>query len=225
MKLNHEQEQALALMLNGENIFLTGRAGTGKSTVVEAFIRYCERQGNRSLAVLAPTGIAALNIGGRTIHEFFKLSPSPTSILGAYGRMAEDRDEVLRRCDIILIDEISMVSADLMDAIDRSLRQARGKRHDPFGGAQIIMFGDPYQLPPVPPVTQAMAFQDQTGFIGNDGQRRDQPPCRAEPAGAADPVFDRQALGVETPTPFGFTWAAKTVESGHRQTGAVIFGA
>src|SRR5690606_24698443 len=92
---------------------------------------------------------AALNVEGQTIHSLFKLP------LGIIGRSEEPQSDATRRIlnaiDTLVIDEVSMVNADLMDAIDRSLRQARGRRAEPFGGVQVVMFGDPYQLAPVPP--------------------------------------------------------------------------
>jgi hypothetical protein len=99
--------------------------------------------------VCAPTGVAALNVEGQTIHSLFKL---PLGIIGAHDEDQSDATrKLLNAIDTLVIDEISMVNADLMDAIDRALRKARGRRGEPFGGTQIVMFGDPYQLAPVPP--------------------------------------------------------------------------
>ncbi|MCB1274056.1 MAG: AAA family ATPase [Leucobacter sp.] len=128
-----------------EHVFVTGRAGTGKSTI----LTHLAFNTSKIIAVCAPTGVAALNVGGQTIHSLLRL---PTGIIADHElEQPAELKKMLAAMDTLVIDEISMVSADLMDAIDRSLRQARGKKHDPFGGAQIIMFGDPYQLPPVPP--------------------------------------------------------------------------
>ncbi|MFF8818817.1 MULTISPECIES: ATP-dependent DNA helicase [Leucobacter] len=128
-----------------EHIFVTGRAGTGKSTI----LNHLSWNTSKIIAVCAPTGVAALNVGGQTIHSLLRL---PTGVIADHElEQPAELKKMLASIDTLIIDEISMVSADLMDAIDRSLRQARGKRHDPFGGAQIIMFGDPFQLPPVPP--------------------------------------------------------------------------
>ena len=128
-----------------EHVFVTGRAGTGKSTI----LNHLAWTTSKIIAVCAPTGVAALNVGGQTIHSLLRL---PTGVIADH-RLDQPAElkKMLAAIDTLVIDEISMVSADLMDAIDRSLRQARGKKHDPFGGVQIIMFGDPYQLPPVPP--------------------------------------------------------------------------
>lgn len=128
-----------------EHIFVTGRAGTGKSTI----LNHLSFTTSKIIAVCAPTGVAALNVGGQTIHSLLRL---PTGVIADHDLdQPAELKKMLAAIDTLVIDEISMVSADLMDAIDRSLRQARGRRHDPFGGVQIIMFGDPYQLPPVPP--------------------------------------------------------------------------
>lgn len=128
-----------------EHLFVTGRAGTGKSTI----LGHLAANTSKVIAICAPTGVAALNVGGQTIHSLLRL---PTGVIADHELMQpRELKKMLAAIDTLVIDEISMVSADLMDAIDRSLRLARGKRHDPFGGAQIIMFGDPYQLPPVPP--------------------------------------------------------------------------
>ncbi|MGO3147510.1 MAG: ATP-dependent DNA helicase [Leucobacter sp.] len=128
-----------------EHLFITGRAGTGKSTI----LNHLAWNTSKIIAVCAPTGVAALNVGGQTIHSLLRL---PTGIIADHELdQPAELKKMLASIDTLVIDEISMVSADLMDAIDRSLRLARGKKHDPFGGAQIIMFGDPFQLPPVPP--------------------------------------------------------------------------
>lgn len=128
-----------------EHVFVTGRAGTGKSTILNHLAFHT----SKILAVCAPTGVAALNVAGQTIHSLLRL---PTGVIADHQlEQPPELKKLLAAMDTLVIDEVSMVSADLMDAIDRSLRQARGRKHDPFGGVQIIMFGDPYQLPPVPP--------------------------------------------------------------------------
>ena len=132
---------------NDAHVFVTGRAGTGKSTLLSHLTANTEK----SFAVCAPTGVAALNVGGVTIHSLFTF---PLGLLGEVEiarHLSKRTREVLRALDMLVIDEISMVSADLMDAIDRAMRIARGRRNEPFGGAQLVMFGDPYQLAPVPP--------------------------------------------------------------------------
>ena len=128
-----------------EHVFVTGRAGTGKSTLLQHLAWNTSKQ----IAVCAPTGVAALNVEGQTIHSLFKL---PLGVIGAHDEAQSDATrKLLNAIDTLVIDEISMVNADLMDAIDRALRQARGRRGEPFGGTQVVMFGDPYQLAPVPP--------------------------------------------------------------------------
>lgn len=129
------------------HVFVTGRAGTGKSTLLSHLVANTEK----SFAVCAPTGVAALNVGGVTIHSLFTF---PLGLLGEVDigkHLSRRTRDVLKALDMLVIDEVSMVSADLMDAIDRALRIARGRRNLPFGGAQVVMFGDPYQLAPVPP--------------------------------------------------------------------------
>ena len=129
-----------------DHVFVTGRAGTGKSTLLNYFVANT----NKNVAVVAPTGVAAYNVGGQTIHSFFGF---PIGVLGnqpLQKHLYPRTRDALRSLDVLVIDEVSMVSADLMDAMDTMLRAARGKTKGPFGGVQVIMFGDPYQLPPVP---------------------------------------------------------------------------
>ena len=144
-----DEQQALFdyIEQSDAHVFVTGRAGTGKSTLLS----HLTANTQKSFAVCAPTGVAALNVGGVTIHSLFTF---PLGLLGEVEiarHLSRRTREVLRALDMLVIDEVSMVSADLMDAIDRALRIARGKRNEPFGGAQLVMFGDPYQLAPVPP--------------------------------------------------------------------------
>ncbi len=147
-----------------ENLFLTGKAGAGKTT----FLKYIRATTKKKTAVLAPTGIAAINAGGETIHSFLQLPLSPfiPESIGGFGRnnseLAIDRHSLLqnlklrdsklsliRKLELLIIDEVSMVRADIMDAIDTVLRHVR-RRHDvPFGGIQVIFIGDLFQLPPV----------------------------------------------------------------------------
>lgn len=146
--LSDEQQKLFEYIESTEaHVFVTGRAGTGKSTLLSYFIDNTEK----TVAVVAPTGVAALNVGGTTIHSLFGF---PFGILGNVDlskHMRRYTREVLSAIDVLVIDEVSMVNADIMDAISRSMGIARGKRKVPFGGAQVIMFGDPYQLAPVPP--------------------------------------------------------------------------
>lgn len=135
----------------GSNVFLTGKAGTGKTT----FLKRLKEESSKTIVVLAPTGIAALNAGGMTIHSFFQLSFSPyipgivQSEKGArFKRYSKDKIKIIRSIDTIVIDEISMVRADILDAIDAKLRKYRNPAL-PLGGVQLVMIGDIQQLPPV----------------------------------------------------------------------------
>ena len=123
------------------NLFLTGRAGTGKSTLLKKIVAAA---GDRAV-VLAPTGIAAVNIGGQTLHSFFKFPPrliEPTDV----RRLRTAR--LIKAVETLIIDEVSMVRSDMLDAIDRSLKLNRGSKR-PFGGVRMILSGDLHQLPPV----------------------------------------------------------------------------
>ncbi len=145
-----------AIETTRENIFITGRAGTGKSTLLNHLSWHTSKQ----VVICAPTGVAALNVGGQTIHSLFRLP------IGVVADHEIEQSAVLRKLlntiDTLVIDEVSMVNADLLDAIDRSLRQARQRPHEAFGGVQVVLFGDPYQLAPVPGDADERAyFEDQ----------------------------------------------------------------
>lgn len=124
-----------------ESYFITGKAGTGKSTLLQLF----KDTTRKKIAVLAPTGIAALNVRGQTIHSFFGFPPYP---LNKKEIHRTPNFQMYQRIEVLVIDEISMVRADLLDQIDYFLRINRGI-NEPFGGLQVIFFGDLYQLPPV----------------------------------------------------------------------------
>lgn len=136
----------------GVNIFLTGKAGTGKTT----FLRTLKAKSPKRMIVVAPTGIAAINAGGVTIHSFFQLPLSPyvpgTSFQAGDSqrrfRFSKQKINIIRSIDLLVIDEISMVRADLLDAVDDVLRRFR-RSTLPFGGVQLLMIGDMQQLPPV----------------------------------------------------------------------------
>ncbi|KJL37163.1 MAG: helicase [Microbacterium sp.] len=144
--LSSEQTEVYELIEGTrDNVFVTGRAGTGKSTLLRHLVEHTAKR----VAVCAPTGVAALNVGGQTIHSLLRL---PIGLIANTElTQPEATRKLLGALDMLVIDEVSMVSADLMDGIDRALRQARGRRAEPFGGVQVVMFGDPYQLAPVPP--------------------------------------------------------------------------
>lgn len=147
VRLSLEQQNLFDYIEQSENnIFVTGRAGTGKSTLLS----YLVENTRKKVAVCAPTGVAALNVGGVTIHSLFGF---PFGILGEQDiarHLNRRTREVLAAIDMLIVDEVSMVNADLMDAMSKAMGIARGRRKLPFGGAQLILFGDPYQLAPVP---------------------------------------------------------------------------
>lgn len=134
----------------GTHLFLTGKAGTGKTT----FLRQLKSMSSKRIVVVAPTGIAAINAGGVTIHSFFQLPfapfiPDTTFNSDRYRfRFGKEKINIIRSMDLLIIDEISMVRADLLDAVDAVLRRYRD-RYTPFGGVQLLMIGDLQQLAPV----------------------------------------------------------------------------
>ncbi len=135
-----------------ENIFLTGKAGTGKTT----FLKFLKENCSKNIIVAAPTGVAAINAGGVTLHSLFQLPfhpflPTAASKSELLGKMKFNRrrQAILRKMELLVIDEISMVRCDTMDAIDSILRSVRRKHELPFGGVQLLCIGDLYQLPPV----------------------------------------------------------------------------
>ena len=135
-----------------ENIFLTGKAGTGKTT----FLKYLKENSTKNIVVAAPTGVAAINAGGVTLHSLFQLPFHPflptknnKEELLAKIRQNKQRQQLLRKMELLVIDEISMVRCDVMDAIDTILRHTRRNYHLPFGGVQLLCIGDLHQLPPV----------------------------------------------------------------------------
>jgi ATP-dependent DNA helicase PIF1 len=145
IEINKEFKIALDLLQDtSKNVFITGKAGTGKSTLLE----YFRENTKKKVAVLAPTGVAALNVRGQTIHSFFKFKPDIT--LDRVKRIVKSgKKNVYQAADIIVIDEISMVRADLLDCVDRFLRLNCVHKTRPFGGKQMVFIGDLYQLPPV----------------------------------------------------------------------------
>lgn len=154
MEQNPELTLAWQFIENtGTHLFLTGKAGTGKTT----FLRKLKAESPKRMVVLAPTGIAAINAGGVTIHSFFQLPFAPyvpdssfsTNSKATYRfRFGKEKINIIRSMDLLVIDEISMVRADLLDAMDDVLRRYRD-HHKPFGGVQLLMIGDLQQLAPV----------------------------------------------------------------------------
>jgi ATP-dependent DNA helicase PIF1 len=143
--LSAEQAAVFELIENTrQHVFVTGRAGTGKSTL----LNHLSWNTSKQIVICAPTGVAALNVGGQTIHSLFRL---PIGVIADHDiEQSADLRKLLNTIDTLVIDEVSMMNADLLDAIDRSLRQARQRKEDAFGGVQVVLFGDPYQLAPVP---------------------------------------------------------------------------
>ena len=152
---NAEFQTALQMVnYTHRSLFLTGKAGTGKST----FLRYICQTTKKKHVVLAPTGIAAINAGGATLHSFFKIPFHP--ILPNDVRFSErhiketlkysgEKRKIIRELELIIIDEISMVRADIIDFVDKVLRVYSDNRREPFGGKQVLLVGDIYQLEPV----------------------------------------------------------------------------
>jgi ATP-dependent exoDNAse (exonuclease V) alpha subunit len=144
VELDGDFRRALSAMEGTSgNLFITGEAGTGKSTL----LAYFRRTTSKNIAVLAPTGVAALNVRGQTIHSFFRFRPDITP--DTVRKLNPYAARKYRSVDAIVIDEISMVRADLLDCIDQFMRLNGRDRSLPFGGAQMILLGDLYQLPPV----------------------------------------------------------------------------
>ena len=156
----------------GISIFLTGKAGTGKTT----FLRTLKEKSSKRSVIVAPTGVAAINAGGMTIHSFFQLPLSPfvpeASIKNRFDYSKEKR-KIMRTLDLLIIDEISMVRSDVLDAIDSVLRRFR--EHDkPFGGVQLLMIGDLQQLTPVVTPEEERLLQryyDTPYFFGSKALR------------------------------------------------------
>ena len=159
---NKEFQDALQLITHTrQSVFLTGKAGTGKST----FLKYICNHTKKKYVVLAPTGIAAINAGGVTLHSFFKLPfrpmlPDDPDLSLSHGRIFEffkypkEKRKIITEVDLIIIDEISMVRADIIDCVDRILRVYSGNMRLPFGGKQLLFVGDVFQLEPVVPSDQ-----------------------------------------------------------------------
>ncbi len=155
---NHEQQLAFDMIAKtSQSFFLTGRAGTGKTT----FLKTVQQEVNKNFVVVAPTGVAAVNAGGKTIHSFFGLDLGvlcPWDI----GQMNGDRISLVRHIDTIIVDEVSMVRCDLLDAMDRTLRHYR-RSSAPFGGVQMVFVGDMFQLEPVVTREDRVILQENYG--------------------------------------------------------------
>ncbi|HOX41885.1 MAG TPA: AAA family ATPase [bacterium] len=144
--LNDKFQDALDLLENStKNIFITGKAGTGKSTLLEHFRLHTKKK----MVVLAPTGVAALNVKGQTIHSFFGFRPDITPQKMKRLKPTDKKAKTIKKLEMIIIDEVSMVRADLLDCIDKFMRLNGKDEKKPFGGVQMVFIGDLYQLPPV----------------------------------------------------------------------------
>jgi ATP-dependent exoDNAse (exonuclease V) alpha subunit len=143
IEINEDFKSALDLIeRQNKSVYVTGKAGTGKSTL----LKYLKATTPKNVVVLAPTGLAAINVGGQTIHSFFRFPPK---LIKSEDIRPSRKAALYQKLDAVIIDEVSMVRADLMDGIDYSLRINRKRPNDPFGGVQMIFFGDLFQLPPI----------------------------------------------------------------------------
>lgn len=159
IEINEQFEQVLNFVnQTNKSVFITGKAGTGKTTL----LKYIKSNTFKQLAIIAPTGVAAINAGGSTIHSFFQFSFGPflpnftnTNQINYLHRPLHvqkyniNKINLLKRLDLLIIDEISMVRSDMIDQIDVTLRQVRKNYKRPFGGVQVLFIGDMFQLPPI----------------------------------------------------------------------------
>jgi ATP-dependent exoDNAse (exonuclease V) alpha subunit len=141
------QDLALEVMLSGESVLLTGPAGTGKTFVLNQFIRLAKSEG-KHVSVTATTGLAATHLGGTTIHSWAGIGVLDHVPQGFADRLAKGRREIIEKTDVLIIDEISMLHDYRLDMVDEVCRLVRGK-DEPFGGIQVVMSGDFFQLPPI----------------------------------------------------------------------------
>ncbi|MCX6290373.1 MAG: helix-turn-helix domain-containing protein [Bacteroidetes bacterium] len=164
---------AEVINFTSQNLFLTGKAGTGKTT----FLKFIKEHTDKNAVVVAPTGVAAINAGGVTMHSFFQLpfvpylsqainSSGNISTVDRYNlikniRFSREKKELINELELLIIDEVSMLRADMLDAIDEILRHFRQQRRLPFGGVQVLFIGDLFQLPPVVKEQEWMMMRDQ----------------------------------------------------------------
>ncbi|EKE22118.1 MAG: hypothetical protein ACD_7C00044G0001, partial [uncultured bacterium] len=164
-----KQDVALKILCSGENVFLTGSAGTGKTFVINKYIKYLKER-RIEPAIVAPTGIAASHIGGKTIHSFFSIGIKEYIDDGYINWLTRQRflGGRLRDLKVLIVDEISMVSPELFSSMDRILRAFK-KSNEPFGGVQVILSGDFFQLPPISKERKEIKFVWQTNLWQNMG--------------------------------------------------------
>jgi ATP-dependent exoDNAse (exonuclease V) alpha subunit len=176
------------VQFTNKSLFLTGKAGTGKTT----FLKYIKSNSSKNTVVVAPTGVAAINAGGTTIHSFFQLPFGPFVPVTAQGfndnpgfadkhsifkniKFNKDKIQLLMELDLLIIDEVSMVRCDVIDAIDTVLRHFRRQQFQPFGGVQVLFIGDLFQLPPVMPENEwaiLKAYYDSPYFFSSEVTRQ-----------------------------------------------------
>ena len=155
LELNPQFQRAIELVEHqGQNLFITGKAGTGKSTL----LHYLRTTTTKETVVLAPTGVAALNVGGQTIHSFFRLPPT---LVDPQAIRRRRNAKLFQKLQMLIIDEVSMVRADVMDGVDAALRLYRNNLQTPFGGVQVILCGDLFQLPPIVRNPELQTFFDE----------------------------------------------------------------
>lgn len=155
--VTNEMKRALSLIQCGKNVFITGKAGCGKTT----FLKMLTNEYRLDCVVCAPTGVAAINAGGETIHSMFALPIGPIIPINPKfeWKLSTQKQKVLKYAKLLIIDEISMVRCDLLDAIDKRLQRVRRSKK-PFGGIQVVIFGDMMQLPPI-------VQQDERDVLGD----------------------------------------------------------
>ncbi|HZC00887.1 MAG TPA: AAA family ATPase [Gammaproteobacteria bacterium] len=154
LTFNAEAQHVLDMLeKTSAHLLLTGRAGTGKSTLLQHF----RHTTSKKCVVLAPTGAAAVSVGGQTIHSFFGFRPGIT--LDSVRIRSSGTSSIYKQLDVVVIDEISMVRADLLDCIEKFLRLNGRLPGTPFGGIQMVFIGDLYQLPPVVPEDEQELFE------------------------------------------------------------------
>ena len=155
IEINEDFKRAIEVVENSDkNLFITGKAGTGKST----FLSFLRENIKKEIAVLAPTGVAAVNIKGQTVHSFFNFKPDITP--HKVKELKPKNPQLYKKVDTIIIDEISMLRADLLDCIDIFLKLHGRKKNKPFGGIQMLFIGDLYQLPPVVTYRESDIFKE-----------------------------------------------------------------